>query len=329
MGDPSGVGPELCLRLLAHRGTAKRCTPIVFGNAAILNRVGDEIGLEPPSRVIARADWPYLHAEIDAPAVLDIRTPGLEDVQPATISTECGRAAWAYINESISAALAGEVDAVSTAPINKAALAKADIPFAGHTEIFAEKAGASRSCMMQYSEEVTVSFVTCHVGLRDVPALVTEERVFDVIELSCEALSSFPDRPQRIVVCGLNPHAGEGGLFGAQEEELAITPAIERARLAGIEVEGPVPPDVAFLPKRRKKTGCTVCMYHDQGHIPLKALAFDRAVNMTLGLPIIRTSVDHGTAFDIAWKGKADPSSLRHAVRLAARLAGEKYGKSS
>ena len=174
--------------------------------------------------------------------------------------------------------------------------------------------------MMQYSEAITCTFVTVHCGYTDVPALLTHERILDVIQLSAEALSAIRGRPPKIVVCGLNPHAGEAGLFGQGEEESIIRPAVDAARRAGIDVEGPIPADTAFVAAKRAVTDVFVCMYHDQGHIPVKALAFDCAVNTTLGLSIIRTSVDHGTALDIAWQGKADDGSLFHAVRLAAEM---------
>jgi 4-hydroxythreonine-4-phosphate dehydrogenase len=174
--------------------------------------------------------------------------------------------------------------------------------------------------MMQYSEAITCTFVTVHVGYREVPALLSVERILDVIELTAEAVARLRGRPPRIVVCGLNPHAGEHGLFGDREEERFIVPAIAAARARGIQIEGPLPPDTAFGPAKRATTDAFVCMYHDQGHIPVKALAFDSAVNTTLGLPIVRTSVDHGTACDIAWQGKANPSSIFAAVRLALRM---------
>jgi len=320
MGDPSGA--ELCLRLLANDELAAQCTPIIFGDATILSRVADATGLAAPKRILGRSDWPALSPVITAPTVLDLRPPGTNKITPGQVSTEAGRAAWTFITEAIDAALDGLVDAITTAPINKEALAKAGIPFPGHTEILADRTGTERYCMMQYSDEVTATFVTCHVGLAEVPALITTERVTEVIDLTAEALARLPERPsQKIVVCGLNPHAGENGLFGHREEQHAIIPAIESARARGLDITGPLPPDTAFLPALRATTGCHVCMYHDQGHIPLKALAFDRAVNITLGLPIVRTSVDHGTAFDIAWHGTADPGSLFHAIRLAIHLS--------
>ncbi len=179
---------------------------------------------------------------------------------------------------------------------------------------------AERSCMLQVSDEVTASFVTCHCGYSEVPAMMTTARILEVIELTHEALIRIRDRVPHLVVCGLNPHAGEHGLFGNDEEETLILPAIEQARTRGINVSGPLPPDTVFIPANRARFDAAICMYHDQGHIPLKALAFDTAVNTTLGLPVTRTSVDHGTALDIAWRGIANPSSLIEAFKLCARL---------
>jgi 4-hydroxythreonine-4-phosphate dehydrogenase len=183
---------------------------------------------------------------------------------------------------------------------------------------------AARSCMMLTSAELTCSFVTVHVGYAEVPRLLTVTRILDVIELTADALRRMRGREPKLIVCGLNPHAGEKGLFGEGEEERFIIPAIISARDRGINIEGPLPPDAAFLPEHRRTTDAFICMYHDQGHIPLKALAFDSAINTTLGLPVTRTSVDHGTAFNIAWQGKASPNSLIAAVNLAARLASGK-----
>ena len=217
--------------------------------------------------------------------------------------------------------MAGQVAAVATAPINKEALHEAGLPYPGHTEIFAAKTGAERVCMMLTSEPLTVSFVTTHIGYRDVVAQLSRQRILDVIEMTEEAMSGLCGRSAKIVVCGLNPHAGEHGLFGDGEEEKLIAPAVAAAQEKGIDCLGPLPPDTAFLPARRSETDAFVCMYHDQGLIPLKALAFDSAVNVTLGLPIVRTSVDHGTALDIAWQGQADCSSMIAAVKLAAKIA--------
>jgi 4-hydroxythreonine-4-phosphate dehydrogenase len=241
---------------------------------------------------------------------------------PGQVTSETGAACYRYMTAAIDAALSDRIAAVVTGPIHKEALRRSGVPHPGHTEIFEALTGSTRACMMLTSDALTCSFVTTHVGLCDVPRLISTERVFDVIELTFRALASILDRPPRLVVCGLNPHAGEHGLFGRQEEERLIIPAIRNAQAKGIQVEGPLPPDTAFIPARRQQTDGFVCMYHDQGHIPLKALSFETAVNTTLGLPIVRTSVDHGTALDIAWKRfDADAASMREAIRLAEKLA--------
>lgn len=321
MGDPAGVGPEVCLHLLANEGIAKECTPVIFGDAAVLQACGERIGVPLTARVMSPGEWASVHETVVEPAVVSFGAIGLGDFTPGTINAATGKAAYNYVNWAIDAALAGQVGAVSTGPLNKEAMHMAGLRFPGHTEIFASRTNAARSCMMQYSEEITCTFVTVHVGYSEVPALITKERIGEVIDLTVDGLRRIRQCEPKLVVCGLNPHAGEHGLFGNREEERFIIPAIEDARARGIEIEGPLPPDTAFLPWKRKSTDAFVCMYHDQGHIPLKALAFDSAVNTTLGLPIIRTSVDHGTALDIAWQGKAMPDSLFAAVRLATKLA--------
>jgi 4-hydroxythreonine-4-phosphate dehydrogenase len=321
MGDPAGIGPEICLHLLADSDLARHCVPIVFGDAGVLRRVAREVGLPLTAPVLTRGDWRRGQAELSTAAVLDFASLDAESLHPGQVDPRCGDAAFQYVIASIDAGLAGEVDAVTTAPLNKAALHAAGHHYPGHTEIFAERMRAVRSCMMLTSEELTCAFVTVHVGYHEVPGLLSIERIYEVIELAAEAMRRIRGREPRLAVCGLNPHAGENGLFGRGEEEEMILPAILRARAAGLAVEGPLPADTAFLPERRANTDAFVCMYHDQGHIPLKVLAFDSAINTTLGLPVIRTSVDHGTAFDIAWQGKANPNSLIQAVLLAARLS--------
>ena len=320
MGDPAGVGPELCVRLLADADIAHECVPVVFGDAALLRRVAGKIGGQFAAPIIAQHEWPAASRGVAVPSVLDFQNLNADAVQPGKVSAACGDAAFRYVVAAIDAGLRGDVDAVSTGPLNKEALHAAGHKFPGHTEIFAERMGAARSCMMQYSEAITCSFVTTHVGYAEVTALLTRERILDVIELTASALRRIRGREPRLLVCGLNPHAGEGGLFGGREEERIIAPAIEAARARGCDVTGPVPPDTAFTPARRREFDAVICMYHDQGHIPVKMIAFDSAVNTTLGLPVTRTSVDHGTAFDIAWRGTASPGSLFSAVRLAAKL---------
>lgn len=303
MGDPAGIGPELCLRLLTHAESAHVAQPIIYGDAGVLRRVAEKLAL------------PF-----DAARVVDLGAIAAEDVVPGRVDARCGEAAYRYVIAAIDAALAGEVEAIATAPLHKEALHAAGHDYPGHTEIFAERMHAERSCMMLTAPEITCSLVTVHVGLGEVAGLLTTERIGEVIDLTAAAMRRLRGREPRLVVCGLNPHAGEGGLFGQREEERIIAPAVAAARARGLAIEGPLSPDTAFLPAIRARTDAYVCMYHDQGLIPLKALAFDSAINTTLGLPIVRTSVDHGTAFDIAWQGVAHPASLYEAVRLAAVL---------
>jgi len=196
--------------------------------------------------------------------------------------------------------------------------------FPGHTEIFTALTNAKRSCMMLYSDKLTVSMATTHIGYAEVCKKLSVERVLNVIELTAQTMKQLLRRAPRIGVCGLNPHAGEHGLFGNHEEEKFVGPAVKLARKRKLNVTGPLVPDAVFTNGQRKNYDAIVTLYHDQGHIPFKMLAFDTGVNITLGLPIIRTSVDHGTAFDIAWQGKADATSLFSAIRVAAQLAQNK-----
>jgi len=318
MGDPAGVGPELCLRLLAaaEAGEFTDCLPVVFGSIAVLERVADRLGLPRRFPLVAEP------AAATAAAVYDVCGDGLEAIKPGLVSPAAGEAAYQYCDRAIAAALAGSVAGIVTAPLNKEALQAAGHHYPGHTELFAERLAAERSCMMQYADDIACSFVTTHVGYAEVPGLLSPARIGEVLDLTDAALRRIRGRAPRLLVCGLNPHAGEHSLFGGGEEERLIAPAVAAAVARGIDATGPVPGDTAFTPRARREYDGVVCMYHDQGHIPVKMIAFDRAVNITLGLPVPRTSVDHGTAFDIAWQGLADPGSLFAAVRLPARLAG-------
>lgn len=317
MGDPAGVGPEICLRLLTEQDLLQSCVPIIFGDATVLERAATHCGLPFPGNIGTDL------ASIQTPGILDLKAIRADDFAPGAINAKTGRAAYTYLTAAIDAALTGEIDAIATAPLNKLALHLAGVDFPGHTEILADRTGTRDYCMMLTSKNLTCSFVTAHVGYAKVPALLTQQRILDNIRLTHQAMKRLRGREPKLVTCGLNPHAGEQGLFGEREEEKTIIPAVEAARGLGIDIEGPYPPDTVFLKWRRESTDAFICMYHDQGHIPFKALAFEEGVNITLGLPIIRTSVDHGTALDIAWQGKADAHSLCEAVRLASRLASE------
>jgi 4-hydroxythreonine-4-phosphate dehydrogenase len=321
MGDPAGVGPEICLAALASPQVTSVATPVVFGDFEVLARCATQL-CRPFD-----ADRLTVHdslAGVTTPSVLHIPSVDTATLTPGIVTPDTGAASFAYIDAAIRAVLQQQVAAVTTAPISKEALAAASIAFPGHTEIFAERCGVSNFCMMQYAPEITCTFVTVHVGYAEVPSLLSVQRIVDVIRLTTVAVCRLDqvERPT-LVVCGLNPHAGEHGLFGNGEEEQFIIPAMEQCRREGLNAElvGPLPPDTAFLPWRRQSTDAFICMYHDQGHIPVKALAFESAVNTTLGLPVVRTSVDHGTACDIAWQGRAMPDSLFAALHVAARLS--------
>lgn len=320
-GDPAGVGPEVCLKA-AQSGLLGDARLILFGDAGVFERVARDLNLQTlPAFGSLDHAIDQVTQRSESAVVYDLEAIDAGSVVPGEVSALTGEASYRYINASINAALDGQVDALATGPIHKQALRLAGVNYPGHTEIFADRTRSDRACMMLTSSELTCSFVTTHVGYRDVPSLLSVDRIVDVIELSHAAMLRIHGQQPRLAICGLNPHAGENGLFGGGEEEAFILPAIEIAKSRGVQITGPLPPDTAFLPARRRETDCVVCMYHDQGHIPLKTLAFDIAVNTTLGLPIIRTSVDHGTALDIAWQGEADSQSMVEAIRLATKIA--------
>lgn len=339
MGDPGGIGPEICLQAWRAREARQHCTPVLFGDTGVLRRLTASSPLSSRTSVansgtskkadkendfvVSLAEFGKM-STVSEPLIVDCAAVDAAKIEPGKISAACGRAAYVYIEQAIQAALASKIDGVVTAPIHKESLYLAGIKFLGHTEIFTALTGARRSCMMLYSEALTVSMVTTHIGYADVPKKLSAARVLDVIELTAEAMCSLREREPRIGVCGLNPHAGEHGLFGYREEENFVEPAVTQARAKGIDVTGPLVPDAAFTQAQREKYDAIVTLYHDQGHIPFKMLAFDTGVNITLGLPIVRTSVDHGTAFDIAWQGRANPQSLFSSIQVAAGLVAGK-----
>ena len=299
MGDPAGIGPELCLRLFTEGAPDFDADLTIFGSDKVLNDVSLATGL---------------------PLGGDLLDFGpVADLIPAEISKHTGEAAYHYLTDAIDATLAGHFDGIVTCPLHKEALSLAGVTHPGHTEILVERTGAERHAMMLTSSELTCSLVTTHCPLSEVATSLTTERILEVIELTAEAMTRLHGRPAKLAVLGLNPHAGENGMFGPEEKTI-IQPAIDAATKKGIELTGPLPADTAFLPAIRKTVDAYICMYHDQGLIPLKTLAFETGVNVTLGLPIVRTSVDHGTALDIAWDAIADPTSLYQAVHLAAKL---------
>ncbi len=317
MGDPAGVGPEVTARALAHPEVWEVCRPLVVGDAEILNKAAALVGA-PALRPIG--DPGEAAYDPQAPDLLDLGQMRADDLQPGAVSPACGRAAVAYIERAVALTRAGQADAICTGPINKAALKAAGIDFIGHTELLAALLGEERVTTMLATTGLKVVHVTRHVPLSRVAALMTVENVLETIQLTDAGLKQMGIRQPRIAVAALNPHGGDEGLMGREEIE-AIGPATALAQGQGIAANGPIPADSVFFRAIRGEFDVVVAMYHDQGHIPIKTHGFERSVTVTLGLPVVRTSVDHGTAFDIAWKGLASEESMVEALLLAAQLA--------
>jgi 4-hydroxythreonine-4-phosphate dehydrogenase len=316
LGDASGIGPEVLLK--AYRDGALRHPVVVYGDLAVLEHYDRLLGYGVPLR---RVTAPREAPRADGLAVLDHGLVGSGQVAVGKLDARSGAAARRYVVSAAQAALAAEIRAVVTLPMNKEATQLVDPGFVGHTELLGEVCGVADVTIMLVTDDVIATHVSTHVSLAEAIARVKRDRIVKILELTCAAVARLRENP-RIAVAGLNPHAGENGLFG-DEELREIRPAIEWARARGLPVEGPFPPDTVFyLEVRRKRFDAVVCMYHDQGHVPLKLLDFEGGVNVALGLPIVRTSVDHGTAFDIAGRGVASCESLVKALDLAARLAG-------
>lgn len=330
MGDPASIGPELCLRALSDEKLYEICSPVIVGDSCILERAGKipgmpQLTIHPIERV---RDARFTPGTLD---VIDMRAVTQEEVPVGQVSANAGNAAFIYVKKVIDLALNGEVDATVTNALNKEALNQAGHCFSGHTEIYAHYTGTQHYTMLLAYEDVRIVHVSTHVSLREACDRVKKDRVLEVIRIAHKACMDMGIEHPRVGVAGLNPHCGEGGLFGREEIE-EISPAIEAARAENIDAQGPVPPDTIFSKARGGWYDVCVAMYHDQGHIPLKMLGFvfDRetkkwqavsGVNITLGLPIIRTSVDHGTAFDQAGLGTASPASLINAIRYAIGFA--------
>ena len=278
--------------------------------------VGDPSGIGPEIVAKAAADSRVL----DACEPVVYGPPSGAAFAPGILSAEAGRAAFDAIRQAVSDAMKGDVGAIATAPVNKLAFARAGLPWKGHTDLLAELTGVRRAAMMFWSEPLKVVLATVHVPLAEVPRLLTPQTLDEIIDITARETARFGMERPRIAVAGLNPHAGEDGVLGT-EEQAVMAPCVEQARRRGIDIQGPFPGDTIFVRAVRGEFDVVIASYHDQGLIPVKLLAFGRAVNVTLGLPIVRTSVDHGTAFDIAGRGVADAGSMIEATLLAARLA--------
>jgi len=322
MGDASGIGPEIIVKAFLNPEIQNTVRPIVIGDARIMKTAlkfakGQPIEVNAIKRVL---EAKFQNGIID---VLDLQNLEPSKVKMAQICAPCGKAAIQYLEKAIKLAMDGDVDAIATAPINKEAMHKAGYKFHGHTEILAKRTRTKNYAMMFVSDPFWVMLVTTHLPLNKVSKAVTKKRVLQTIKLANEFLYSVRGKKPKIGVAGLNPHAGEGGIFGTEEKK-AIKPAVEEAKRMGINVKGPISPDGIFYLANVGLFDIVIAMYHDQGLIPLKLLSFNRSVNVTVGLPIIRTSVDHGTGFDIAGKGWANPTSLIEAIKVAAHFAKSK-----
>ena len=316
MGDASGVGPEIVLR--CYSGQELKDDFVLYGDANILQKGANLLGLNVDIYPISSPG----NAKPGRFNVVEFNRLTAEDLTPGQTNPKAAAAAKEYVVRATKDALNGEVAGLVTLPMNKEATRIGDPNFVGHTELIASICGTKNFSMMLTTPEVAVSHVSTHVSLEKAIQLVEPDRIVNVIELTNEALRKFMKRP-RIAVCGLNPHAGEAGIFG-HEDQTSIIPAVIMAKSRNIDVSGPHPADTVFFQAiHNDRYDAIVCMYHDQGHAPMKLFAFQTGVNVTIGLPIIRTSVDHGTAYDIAWQGKAFTQSLSHALQYAWKLTGQ------
>jgi 4-hydroxythreonine-4-phosphate dehydrogenase len=331
MGDAAGIGPEVIVRAWRNSPLLQLARPFVIGHASTLRRTARALAVEIPIESIERPeDADPLESAIPC---FDATEQPLESVISGRVDPRAGRAAFDFLVAAIDMAVAGRIDAITTLPLNKESLRAGGVMHPGHTEILAERCGAPDHAMMLYlpprdessdSPGLGIVHATLHVALRDVFDLLTVDRVRETIALADRAMRPLTrGRSPRLAVAGLNPHAGENGLFGLEEIQI-IAPAVAEARKSGLDVTGPIAADTLFSRAVGGEFDAVVAMYHDQGHVALKTIGFDRAVNVTLGLPIVRTSVAHGTAFDIVGQGRAETTSLISAVRVAARIVSGK-----
>lgn len=318
LGDPAGVGPEILVRALADPDLAQTAHCLVYGDARVLEKAIREAALALRVHAVARpAEARWAPGTIE---VVDLANADPDGFAPGQVQAHCGRAAWEAVEAAVGAALAGEVEAINTAPINKESIQAAGVPHIGHTEMLAALTGTHDPLTMFETLGLRVFFLSRHVSLRDSCDLVTRERLLDYIERCHQALRQLGLEAGELAVAGLNPHCGEHGLFG-DEEVREVAPAVAEARARGFRVAGPIGPDSVFHQAKTGRYAAVLSLYHDQGHIATKTLDFDRTVSLTLGLPFLRVSVDHGTAFDIAWQGRASAVGMTESLRVAARYA--------
>lgn len=329
MGDPAGIGPEIIIKALSMKETYEKCRPLVTGDANIMQWAVDN--MQSDLKIHRISSVKEARFELGTIDVYDLACIDMSTFQPGVLQNQCGHAAFISVTTAIQLAMDNEVDATVTAPLNKEALHNAGHNFDGHTEIYAHYTNTKKYAMLLADEHLRVIHVSTHVPLRVACDRVKKDRIIEVTELITDACKQFGIENPRIGIAGLNPHASDGGLFG-WEEEKEITPAVKELQERGFNVDGPVPPDSLFAKARCGKYDGCVAMYHDQGHIPFKVVGFQwdketgkmeaaKGVNITLGLPIIRVSVDHGTAFDVAGKGIASPDAMLLSIDYATKMA--------
>lgn len=314
IGDPAGIGPEVVLRSIINPEIRKICQPIVVGDRVVIEEAMQMLSMDIQINELNKSVYKNSESVVNL-----LNRNALASFVTRKPTDANGRACVSYIRKAVDLAINKSVDALVTAPISKESLNMAGFKWHGHTEMLAEFTSTKEYAMMLTGGSLRVMLVTIHEALRNVPDLITKEKVLNTILLAQKACAMLGIENPRIGIAGINPHAGEAGMFG-DEEKNKIAPAIEEAKKLDIKADGPYPPDTIFHKAYKGEFDIVVCMYHDQGLIPLKMIAFDSGVNVTVGLPIIRTSPDHGTAYDIAWKGIANPSSMIEAIKLAARL---------
>lgn len=318
MGDPAGVGPEIIVKSLNKKEIYECCSPIVIGNKDVLEKALQLTNISLKINIITEVmDGIYSYGTID---LINIDNIDIDTLEYGKVQAQCGVAAYEYISKSVDLAMKKEVLAIATTPINKEALKMGNIPFVGHTEILEKLTASIDPLTMFVVRDMKVFFLTRHTSLQDSIKLITKDRVHDYLIRCDKALQKLGIKDRVIAVAGLNPHSGENGLFGREEID-EILPGIEAAVKEGINVVGPVPADSIFYHGLNGKYGAILSLYHDQGHIATKMVDFEKTIAVTNGLPFLRTSVDHGTAFDIAWKGIATSVSLEESIKLAAKYS--------
>lgn len=319
MGDAAGIGPEIILKSIENESVFKKCTPVVIGDRSILERDIVNFGLNLELNTIK-----HISDAVESNSIVNIFDSNLlqNNLEYGSVSMEAGDAAFKYLEKAVELYQTNEIDAICTAPLNKEALHLGGHKYPGHTEILAELTNTKNYSMMLSCPEFKVIHLTTHMGLIDAVNSITSTRTYNVIKLAYDTLKTTQISGPKIAVCGVNPHAGENGLFGQNEEEEILGPGIEKARREGIDVEGPYAADTLFYRAKKGDFDVIVACYHDQGHIPVKLFGLESGVNITVGLKggLIRTSVDHGTAFDIAGKNIADSRSMVEAIRVAIEL---------